>query len=75
MSREKEILEALLPIVFGDEHNQEGIVGILEHDEHGLGANCDKNACSKCRMSALWDEYPEIKKIMTENDLWERYGG
>lgn len=73
MSREKEILEALLPIVFGDGHNPEGIVGILEHDESGLGANCDKNICSKCKMSNFWEENPDVEKMLKELGLWELY--
>lgn len=67
ISENIKLLEDLLKIVIGDEHNQEGILGILEHDEHGLGANCDKNACSKCRMITLWEKYPVLNKFVEKH--------
>ncbi len=63
------LLGDLFKIVIGDKHNPEGIIGILEHDEHGLGENCDKNACSKCRMISLWDEYPLLRKFVDKSEL------
>ena len=34
--------------------------------KRNIQANCDKNICSKCKMSNFWEENPDVEKMLKE---------
>lgn len=49
IKEQKQEIEFLRYHLFGDSDDM-GLYAYLEHDEVGLGANCDKSKCKKCNI-------------------------